>query len=110
MQQRRGDFWRGFFWGSVIGASAGLLLAPAPGYETRARLTNQVSSARRQASDVTSQAQVTSAEAAQKSRSYIADIRSRLAQSIQVGKQAAAVKREELRAEVESVTEPKPSM
>ena len=41
----RGDFWAGMALGGIVGALLGLLLAPAPGEETRRRIGERVAGA-----------------------------------------------------------------
>jgi gas vesicle protein len=110
MERESNGFFKGFLIGSAIGAGLGLLFAPMPGIETRARIRDMAGQARGQASTVPTSVQGTVQSAAEKSRSYLQGVRDRLAVAVQAGREAAFERRVELQSEVESVTEPKPSM
>jgi gas vesicle protein len=83
-----------FLLGGVIGAVAGLLLAPRPGREMREMLAERSEEFRRRAQEVASEAQGRAGEWLDKSRELFEEQTQRLMTAFEAGKDAM---REEMR-------------
>jgi gas vesicle protein len=83
-----------FLLGGVIGAAAGLLLAPRPGREMREMLAERSDDLRRRAQEVASEAQGRAGEWLDKSRELFEEQTQRLMTAFEAGKDAM---REEMR-------------
>jgi gas vesicle protein len=83
-----------FLLGGVIGAAAGLLLAPRPGREMREMLAERSEGFRRRAQEVASEAQGRAGEWLDKSRELFEEQTQRLMTAFEAGKDAM---REEMR-------------
>ncbi|MHB9033293.1 MAG: YtxH domain-containing protein [Anaerolineae bacterium] len=93
------NFVGGFIIGALVGAVAGLLLAPAPGTEFRKQLQQQGIQLRSQALRRADEIQA-------KSQQILSVQKSRFQEAIEEGKRAAALRREELLAQLEKPAEP----
>ncbi|MHB1355843.1 MAG: YtxH domain-containing protein [Anaerolineae bacterium] len=87
------NFVGGLVLGALLGAAFGLILAPAPGRDLRRRLKEQSVQLRSQASKRADEIQA-------KGQAIIATQKTRFQEAIEVGKQAAALRREELVAQL----------
>ncbi|MCE5258447.1 MAG: YtxH domain-containing protein [Chloroflexi bacterium] len=89
------NFVGGFVLGALLGVAAGLLLAPGPGKELRKRLKDQGTQLGTQALHRADEFQV-------KSQQILSAQKTRFQEAIDEGKRAAAIRREELLAELEN--------
>jgi gas vesicle protein len=89
------NFVGGFFLGAMLGAAVGLLLAPGPGRDLRKHL-------REQSLQLRSHAARRADEIQAKGQAILATQKSRFQEAIDEGKRAAALRREELLAQLEN--------
>jgi len=90
-EEGSGDFLAGFIVGAFVGAVLALLFAPAPGEEIRSQLREKSIELKDRASDLTA-----------KGQSLLEEQKVRFQEAIEEGKRAAARKKEELLAQLES--------
>jgi len=90
-EKSSGNFLVGFVVGAFVGAVLALLFAPAPGEEIRNQLREKSIELKDRASDLTA-----------KGQSFLEEQKIRFQEAIEEGKRAAARKKEELLAQLES--------
>lgn len=96
--EARSSFWPGFFVGGMVGVALGILLAPRPGAETRARLMEQAADAmERGMSGDASNLWETFDEVREILREAIAEGREVIREAVAEGRQASARTEDELR-------------
>jgi gas vesicle protein len=89
------NFVGGFVLGALLGAAFGLILAPGPGRDLRRRLKEQSLQLRSQATRRADEFQA-------KGQAIIATQKTRFQEAIEEGKRAAALRREELLAQLDN--------
>lgn len=97
-----GDFVAGFLFGAFVGAALALLFAPAPGDELRSQLHDRSIELKDRAETLGVEAGKRAGELKAKGRSLLEEQRSRFQEAIEEGKKAAAEKKEELLAQLDS--------
>jgi gas vesicle protein len=88
------NFVGGFVLGALLGVAAGLILAPGPGRDLRRHLKNQGAQLRSQAVKRADEIQA-------KGQAILTTQKSRFQEAIEEGKRAAAMRREELLAQLD---------
>lgn len=101
-----GDFVAGFLFGAFVGAALALLFAPAPGDELRNQLHDRGIELKDRAETLSVEASKRASELKSKSQVLLEEQRSRFQEAIEEGKKAAAEKKEELLAQLDSVEAP----
>ena len=97
-----GDFFVGFLVGSFFGAAVVLLLAPASGEEIREQIRERSIELKDRAEDLGLEATKKAEVARAKGASLLGEQKTRFQEAIEEGKRAAARKKEELLAQIES--------
>ncbi|MBP6963418.1 MAG: YtxH domain-containing protein [Armatimonadetes bacterium] len=91
--------------GAVIGATAGLLLAPRAGSETRQDLRKTAEDLKARAEELAGQLSESVDSLVGKSREMVDSAKTKVQQAVDAGKQAVAEKRQELEQQIEGTTE-----
>ena len=105
-----GDFVAGFVFGAFVGAVLALLFAPAPGAETRSQIREKGIELKDRAADLSLEAGKRADELKVRGQALIDDQKTRFQEAIEEGKKAAARKKEELLAEIESAKSAEPGV
>ncbi len=106
-QEGSGEFFAGFLFGAFVGAALALLFAPAPGEELREQIREKSIELKDRAGELGLDT-AKLAELREKGEDFFQQQKSRLEQAIAEGKEAAARKKEELLAQLESATSEEP--
>ena len=101
-KQGSGDFFAGFVVGSLFGAVVALLFAPASGEEMREQIREKSIELRDRAGDFGTEATQKAEVVKAKGASLLGEQKARFQEAIDEGKRAAARKKEELLAQLES--------
>ena len=101
-EDHSGDFVAGFFLGALVGAAAAVLFTPVPGAELRRQIRERGIACKAFSGDKGMCADSVSSAIASRGYALLDQGRARLHEIIEEGRRAAARKREELVAELES--------
>ncbi len=93
------EFLAGFIVGGVVGAMVGILMAPQSGEETRAQIAEK-------GIELRDELQKRASELQEQMPVAVEEQRGRIQEAIQKGKEAAAKKRQEILAQLESQKKP----
>jgi gas vesicle protein len=98
--------WNAFLYGAaigfVVGGAAALLFAPKSGDELRGDIGEAIEELKDRAEKTVDELQVTAADIVSRSRQTIEETRENLVRSVEAGKEAYALKKEELTAQLDS--------
>ncbi len=103
-ETRGADFLVGLIIGGLMGAVAGLLLAPAPGEQARTDLREKSIELKERVVELSEEARKKAEELQAEGRSLVKEQKARVQGAVQEGKKAAAAKKQELIEELEKDT------
>jgi gas vesicle protein len=97
-----GDFVAGFLFGAFVGATLALLFAPAKGEELREQIREKSIELKDRADELTAEARREAEALRVRSQSVLEEQKTRFQEAIDEGREAAARRKEELLAQLDS--------